>query len=24
VEKDRVVDVWPVVPRGPGHVGILA
>jgi D-serine deaminase-like pyridoxal phosphate-dependent protein len=24
VEKDRVVDVWPIVPRGPGHGGILA
>jgi D-serine deaminase-like pyridoxal phosphate-dependent protein len=24
VEDDRVVDVWPVVPRGPGHGGLLA
>jgi len=23
VEDDRVVDVWPVVPRGPGHGGLL-
>jgi D-serine deaminase-like pyridoxal phosphate-dependent protein len=23
VEDDRVVDIWPVVPRGPGHVGLL-
>ena len=22
VEGDRVVDVWPVVPRGPGHHGL--
>jgi D-serine deaminase-like pyridoxal phosphate-dependent protein len=24
VEDGRVVDVWPVVPRGPGNAGILA
>lgn len=24
VEDDRVVDVWPVIPRGPGHSGLLA
>lgn len=24
VEDDRVVDIWPVVPRGPGHGGLLA
>jgi D-serine deaminase-like pyridoxal phosphate-dependent protein len=24
VENGRVVDVWPILPRGPGHVGILA
>jgi D-serine deaminase-like pyridoxal phosphate-dependent protein len=23
IEGDRVVDVWPVVPRGPGHAGLL-
>ncbi len=23
IEDDRVVDVWPVVPRGPGHGGLL-
>jgi D-serine deaminase-like pyridoxal phosphate-dependent protein len=23
VEDDRVVDVWPIVPRGPGHGGLL-
>jgi D-serine deaminase-like pyridoxal phosphate-dependent protein len=23
VEKDLVVDIWPIVPRGPGHGGIL-
>lgn len=21
---DRVVDVWPVIPRGPGHGGLIA
>jgi D-serine deaminase-like pyridoxal phosphate-dependent protein len=24
VESDVVVDIWPVIPRGPGHAGILA
>ena len=24
VEKDVVVDIWPIVPRGAGHGGILA
>jgi len=23
VEDERVVDVWPVIPRGPGHGGLL-
>ena len=23
VEKDTVVDIWPIFPRGPGHGGIL-
>jgi D-serine deaminase-like pyridoxal phosphate-dependent protein len=23
VEGDRVVDIWPIVPRGPGHGGLL-
>ncbi|GAH75630.1 unnamed protein product, partial [marine sediment metagenome] len=23
VEDDTVVDIWPIVPRGPGHGGIL-
>jgi D-serine deaminase-like pyridoxal phosphate-dependent protein len=23
VEGDRVVDIWPVIPRGPGHGGLL-
>jgi D-serine deaminase-like pyridoxal phosphate-dependent protein len=23
VEDERVVDIWPVVPRGPGHGGLL-
>ena len=23
VEGDRVVDIWPVIPRGPGHIGLL-
>jgi D-serine deaminase-like pyridoxal phosphate-dependent protein len=22
VEDDRVVDIWPVIPRGPGHAGL--
>ena len=24
VEKDVVVDIWPIVPRGAGHGGLLA
>ena len=24
VKDDLVVDIWPVVPRGPGHNGLLA
>jgi D-serine deaminase-like pyridoxal phosphate-dependent protein len=24
VEDDRVIDVWPVVPRGPGHCGLIS
>ena len=24
VEKDVVVDIWPIIPRGPGHGGMLA
>lgn len=23
VEGERVVDIWPVIPRGPGHGGLL-
>ena len=23
VEDDHVVDVWPVIPRGPGHGGLI-
>ncbi len=23
VKNDIVVDIWPIIPRGPGHVGIL-
>ena len=23
VADDHVVDIWPVVPRGPGHAGVL-
>ncbi|HEY3947312.1 MAG TPA: alanine racemase [Solirubrobacteraceae bacterium] len=23
VEDDCVVDIWPIVPRGPGHIGLL-
>ena len=23
VEDDRVVDIWPVIPRGPGHSGLV-
>jgi D-serine deaminase-like pyridoxal phosphate-dependent protein len=22
VQEDRVVDVWPIIPRGPGHHGL--
>ncbi len=22
VEDDRVIDIWPIVPRGPGHAGL--
>ena len=24
VENGVVVDIWPIIPRGPGHAGILA
>jgi D-serine deaminase-like pyridoxal phosphate-dependent protein len=24
VEDDRVVDIWPVIPRGPGHGGLIS
>ncbi len=24
VEEDRVVDIWPVIPRGPGHGGLIS
>jgi D-serine deaminase-like pyridoxal phosphate-dependent protein len=24
VENDVVVDIWPVIPRGPGHHGLIA
>jgi D-serine deaminase-like pyridoxal phosphate-dependent protein len=24
VEDDSVVDIWPVIPRGPGHQGLAA
>jgi D-serine deaminase-like pyridoxal phosphate-dependent protein len=24
VENGVVVDIWPIIPRGPGHVGMLA
>lgn len=24
VEDDRVVDIWPIIPRGPGDGGLLA
>jgi len=24
VEGDVVVDIWPIIPRGPGHVGMLS
>jgi D-serine deaminase-like pyridoxal phosphate-dependent protein len=23
VDGDRVVDVWPIIPRGPGHGGLI-
>jgi D-serine deaminase-like pyridoxal phosphate-dependent protein len=23
IDDDRVVDIWPVLPRGPGHGGLL-
>jgi D-serine deaminase-like pyridoxal phosphate-dependent protein len=23
VDRDVVVDVWPVIPRGPGHGGLI-
>jgi D-serine deaminase-like pyridoxal phosphate-dependent protein len=23
VEDDMVVDIWPVIPRGPGHHGLV-
>jgi hypothetical protein len=23
VEEGTVVDIWPVIPRGPGHSGLL-
>jgi len=23
VENDIVVDIWPIIPRGPGHAGII-
>lgn len=23
IEDDKVVDIWPVIPRGPGHGGLL-
>jgi D-serine deaminase-like pyridoxal phosphate-dependent protein len=24
VERDHVVDIWPVIPRGPGHGGLIS
>lgn len=24
VEDDVVVDIWPIIPRGPGHLGMLS
>lgn len=24
VEDERVVEIWPVIPRGPGHGGLIA
>jgi D-serine deaminase-like pyridoxal phosphate-dependent protein len=23
IEGDRVIDIWPVIPRGPGHGGLI-
>jgi D-serine deaminase-like pyridoxal phosphate-dependent protein len=23
IEDDKVIDIWPVIPRGPGHGGLL-
>jgi D-serine deaminase-like pyridoxal phosphate-dependent protein len=23
VEDDRVADIWPIIPRGPGHGGLI-
>ncbi len=23
VEDDVVIDIWPVIPRGPGHQGLI-
>jgi D-serine deaminase-like pyridoxal phosphate-dependent protein len=23
VEDDVVIDFWPIIPRGPGHIGII-
>ena len=23
VDGDRVIDIWPVIPRGPGHGGLI-
>lgn len=23
VENDKVMDIWPIIPRGPGHGGLL-
>ncbi len=23
VDDDIVVDIWPVIPRGPGHGGLI-
>jgi D-serine deaminase-like pyridoxal phosphate-dependent protein len=24
IEDDRVVDIWPIIPRGPGNAGLVA
>jgi len=24
VEKDIVTDIWPIIPRGPGHCGLIS